>query len=79
VICAASKADQLAFDDLFLGNTLFGYYFIDEGILDGEADVNGDGAVSMEEAMDYAAPLVTPQSGSEPQIYDADPAVDLVP
>ena len=79
VICSACKADQYAWDVLELGNTLFGYYFIDEGILDGEADVNGDGAVSMEEALEYAAFWVTAaQPLSEPQIYDGF-AGELVP
>ena len=70
VISAVCKADQLGWDYLLLGNTLFGYYFIDEGILQGKADVNGDG-VSMEEALAYAYPRVTAeQPDSEPQIYD---------
>jgi hypothetical protein len=87
VICSASKADQYAFDYPGLGNTLFGYYFIDEGILDGKADgaLTGkkDGRVSMEEALAYARPLVLAVSQaiqdeypdidttSEPQIYDS--------
>ena len=73
VIVSACKADQYAWDYLLLGNTLFGYYFIDEGILDGLADgsLDGtDGEVSMEEALEYARPLViAEQPDSEPQIY----------
>ena len=70
VICSACKADQYGWDYLSLGNTLFGYYFVDEGVLQGLADVNGDGA-SMEEALDYAYPRVTAvQPDSQPQIYD---------
>jgi len=79
VICAASMAYQEAYDDFFLRNTLFGYYFIDQGILDGKADVDEDGAVSMEEALQYAAPLVTAEQPlSEPTIYDGF-ADELVP
>lgn len=78
VICSACKADQYGWDYLLLGNTLFGYYFVDEGILQGEADANGDG-VSMEEALAYAYPLVTAQQpDSQPQIYDGF-AGDLIP
>jgi hypothetical protein len=84
VICAASMANETAFDYCGLGNTLFGYYFVDEGILDGKADVNGDGAVSMEEALAYAqwgmseGPQTEPPFTSQPQIYDGF-AGELVP
>jgi hypothetical protein len=76
VICSACKADQYGWDYRDLGNTLFGYYFVDEGILDRLADSdlvsgNQDGQVSMEEALDYAYPRVTAlQSDSEPRISD---------
>lgn len=81
VICSACKADQYGWDYLELGNTLFGYYFVDEAVLQGLAEglnVSGDG-VSMEEALDYAYPRVTAQEPeSEPQIYDGF-AGELVP
>jgi hypothetical protein len=79
VIVSACKADQYAWDYKLLGNTLFGYFFIDEGILDGKADgatygnFSGeeDGKVSMEEAWAYAYPCVTAKKpASQPQIYD---------
>jgi len=81
VICSASKANQYGWDYLRLGNTLFGYYFIDEGILQSKADgatlpgveTSGvtDGQVSIEEALAYAYPPVTAaQAQSQPQIYD---------
>ena len=89
VICSASKANQYGWDYLRLGNTLFGYYFIDEGILQGKADgatlagveTSGvtDGQVSIEEALAYAYPPVTAaQAQSQPQIYDGF-AGELVP
>jgi len=94
VICSACKADQYAWDVLELGNTLFGYYFIDQGILRGKANgaLTGrkDGKVSMEEALAYAQPFVLAASlalqdvypdidtTSEPQIYDGF-AGELVP
>lgn len=86
VICAASMANETAFDYCGLGNTLFGYYFIDQGILHRKADVNGDGAVSMEEAlayaqwgMEYGEETIEPYS-SHPQIYDGfDADRELVP
>jgi uncharacterized caspase-like protein len=72
VIVAACKADQLSWDYLRLGNTLFGYYFVDKAILDGKAETDrpADG-VSMEEAFRYAYPRVTAKEpDSQPQIYD---------
>jgi uncharacterized caspase-like protein len=78
VICSACKAEQYGWDYLSLGNTLFGYYFVDQGILQGLADVNGDG-VSMEEALAYAYPgVIAQQADSQPQIYDGF-AGELVP
>jgi hypothetical protein len=73
VIVAACAADQLAWDSRRLDNTLFGYYFVDRGIRRGLAEglhISGDG-VSMEEALEYAYPLVTAvHPDSQPQIYD---------
>ena len=73
VIASACKADQYAWDYLLLGNTLWGKYFVDEGLLQGMADSegNGDGDSSVEEAHDYAYPrVVSVQSDSQPQMYD---------
>lgn len=88
VICAASMPNETAFDYSELGNTLFGYYFIDEGILDGEADgaltEEKDGVVSMEEALAYSqwgmleGSETVPPYTSHPEIYD-DFAGELVP
>ncbi len=72
VIATACKADQYGWDMKYLKNTLFAYYFVDEGMIDGKADSNGDGVVSVEEAFWYAKPLVEAAAPepSEPQIYD---------
>lgn len=70
VICSACGADQLGWDYYNLGNTLFGYYFVDEGILQELADQNADGS-SMEEALAYAyTKVVDAQKDSQPQLYD---------
>jgi len=75
VIASACKADQYGYDYLQLGNTLWGYYFIDEAMLQGKADgvngYDGDGTISVEEAHSYASPLVVAeQPQSEPQLLD---------
>jgi len=64
VIASACKADQLGWDYFFLGNTLWGYYFVDEGLLDNNAN-------SVEAAHAYAYPrVVAQQPDSQPQLYD---------
>lgn len=64
VIASACKADQYGWDYLLLGNTLWGYYFVDEGLLD-------NNAFSVETAHEYAYPhVVAEQPDSQPQLYD---------
>ena len=64
VIASACKADQYGWDYLLLGNTLWGYYFVDEGLLDNNAN-------SVETAHAYAYPYVVAEPpDSEPQLYD---------
>ncbi|UCG36905.1 MAG: caspase family protein [Candidatus Bathyarchaeota archaeon] len=64
VIASACKADQYGWDYLQLGNTLWGYYFVDEGLHD-------DNANSVETAHEYAYPrVVAQQPDSQPQLYD---------
>jgi len=77
VIASACKADQYAWDYLLLGNTLWGKYFVDEGLLQGLADPDGDD--SIEEAHDYAYPeVVALQPDSQPQLSDGYSG-DLIP
>jgi hypothetical protein len=77
VIASACRADEYAWDYLLLGNTLWGKYFVDEGLLQGLAHPQGD--ASIQEAHAYAYPRVTAeQSDSHPQLSDQY-AGDLVP
>jgi hypothetical protein len=69
VIASACQADEYGWDYLLLGNTLWGKYFVDEGLLQGLADPEGDD--SIEEAHYYTSPKVTDeQSDSHPQLSD---------
>lgn len=64
VIAAACKADQYGWDYMLLGNTLWGYWFVDMGL-------RADNAFSVEGAHAYAYPnIVAEQPDSQPQIYD---------
>jgi hypothetical protein len=69
VIASACRADEYAWDYLLLGNTLWGKYFVDEGLLQGLADPYGDD--SIEEVHAYAYLEVTGERfDSHPQIND---------
>jgi len=64
VIASACKADQYGWDYLSLGNTLWGYYFVDDALLDNRAG-------SIEAAHAYACSrVVAMQPDSQPQISD---------
>jgi len=64
VIAAACKADQYGWDYLLLGNTLWGYWFVDQGLL-------ANNAVSVESAHEYAEPrVIAEQPDSQPQLFD---------
>ena len=54
VIAMASTENTLSYESSEIGNGEFTYYIIDQGILSGFADKNGDEAVTVEEAWDYA-------------------------
>jgi len=78
VVATACDAGQLSYDSHPNGSTIFDYLFVDQAILKGKADVNGDG-VSIEEALAYASYYITAAiPGSEPQICDSY-AGELVP
>jgi len=64
VVASACQADEYAWDYLLLGNTLWGKYFVDEGLLQGFAN-------SIEDAHAYAYSEVTGvRSDSHPQLDD---------
>ncbi|MHC1680785.1 MAG: caspase domain-containing protein [Methanomassiliicoccales archaeon] len=64
IIATACKADQYGWDYSLLGNTLWGFYFVDEGLLDNKV-------ASIQSAHDYAYPFVVAmQKDSQPQLYD---------
>ena len=69
VVASACQADEYGWDYLLLGNTLWGKYFVDEGLLQGLADLQGDD--SIEDAHAYAYLKVTNErSDSHPQLND---------
>ncbi len=71
VLVSACEASESAWDYMLLGNTLFGYYFVDEGMLDKLADVGEPSGVSIQEAWEYSYPrVIAQQSNERPQIID---------
>lgn len=64
IIASACKADQYGWDYSLLGNTLWGFHFVDEGLLD-------NNAASIEAAHEYAySRVVAEQPDSQPQLFD---------
>jgi len=74
VIPAGCESYQYCWDYYGLGNTLFGYYFIDRGMLNqvAAADADSDGTVSVEEAFEYASIGVTSHYPPPPDPQDPD-------
>ncbi len=54
LICMACGENQASWEMSQYENGQFTYYFVDQGMLAGEADANNDGHVTCEEAFDYA-------------------------
>lgn len=52
----SSREDQKSYEDPSVENSVWGYYLVDQALLDGRADANGDGEVTVEEAVLWAAP-----------------------
>lgn len=64
VIASACMADQYGWDYLSLGNTLWGYFFVDDALLDNRA-----GSIEAAHAYAYSR-VVAMQADSQPQISD---------
>jgi Caspase domain len=62
VLTYASRESELAYEDPAVHHTVFGWYEVNEGMVQGNADANRDGKVSVEEAFKYAKPLATKRS-----------------
>jgi hypothetical protein len=77
IVVMASTENGLSYESSTLGNGVFTYYFVDEGMLQGKAnihnytEVKGDEPATIEEAFDYAkanVPSIVPQT---PTISDS--------
>jgi len=77
IVVMASTENGLSYESSTLGNGVFTYYFVDEGMLQGKAnihdytEVKGDEPATIEEAFDYAkanVPSIVPQT---PTIIDS--------
>ena len=72
VITYASKQSELAYEDPAVHHTVFGWYVVNEGMIQKQGDANGDGRVAVEEAYKYARPWAIKRSSSRqhPSIVD---------
>lgn len=73
VITYSSPESELSYEDPDLQHSVFGWHSIVQGMRNREADANGDGIVSVEEAFSYAKPLVTEHTSGRqhPTIADS--------
>jgi hypothetical protein len=56
VLTFASPESELAYEDPAVKHTVFGWYEVNEGMMQKNADANGNGHVTVEEAYKYARP-----------------------
>lgn len=52
----SSQESEKSYEDPSVSNSVWGYYLVDRGLRQGEADADGDGDVTVQEAFDFAAP-----------------------
>ena len=80
IVVMATTEDRFAYESSTLENGVFTYYFVEKGMLQGRADVydhdrDGDlpepDDVTIEEAFDYAKPLVEETAPQTPTISDS--------
>lgn len=72
VITYSSPERELSYEDPRTRHSVFGFYTIVQGMREGAADLDGDGLVAVEEAFNYADPLVSERTGynQHPVIVD---------
>jgi len=63
ILITACDANELTYDIDNFQNTVFVYYFVDQGMAQGKADSNRDGLVTVEEAFYYAESKCNPPPG----------------
>ncbi len=72
VVTYASKESELAYEDPAVHHTVFGWYEVNEGMIQKLGDGNKDGKIAVEEAYKYARPHAIKRSSSRqhPSIVD---------
>jgi caspase domain-containing protein len=72
VVTYASKESELAYEDPAVHHTVFGWYEVNEGMIQKQGDANKDGRVAVEEAYKYARPWAIKRSSGRqhPSIVD---------
>lgn len=58
IVTYSSPGSELSFEDPDVDHSVFGYYTVVQGLLNGRGDTDGNGRISIEEAFRYAKPLV---------------------
>lgn len=65
VLTLSSREDEKSYEDPSVGNSVWGYFLIDEALAAGWADQDDDGDVTVQEAFSFAAPRATKRTSKQ--------------
>ncbi|HEX9766533.1 MAG TPA: caspase family protein [Nitriliruptorales bacterium] len=75
----SSEEDEKSYEDPSAANSIWGWYLVDRGLLQGHADRDNNGRVSVEEAFDYAGPRATARTSSQERGPQTPVIIDNLP
>lgn len=65
LITMSSREDEKSYEDPSVGNSVWGWYLIDEGLSTRYADADDDGDVTVQEAFEFAAPRASQRTSRQ--------------
>jgi hypothetical protein len=73
IVTYSSPETELSYEDPEVSHSVFGYFSIVEGMRSRQADTNGDGVTTVQEAFAYARPRVIERTGDRqhPKLSDS--------
>lgn len=75
ILTMSSREDEKSYEDPSVGNSVWGWYLIDEALSTRWADANDDGDVTVQEAFEFAAPRSTKRT-SRQRLGPQHPVID---
>lgn len=83
ILTFSSQESEKSYEDPSVSNSVWGYYLVERGMRTGEADTDGDGDVTVQEAFHFAAPRAAQRTANgsngpqHPVIHDRAGAFSL--